>query len=130
MTISQRRDRAVTKRKTKKKALVGLFGEPGRKGTEWFVFAEDNSKRVGKGEDALDLATKAVRSLAKDGVPAGKSAHDRRLRACMLEVAVEGERARMWRQSLTPKQRDELDALFDKLDAHTRKIGVIGGGIR
>lgn len=121
------------KRSTKKAkhALVGIFGESGRtkkSPTKWFVFADDDCKHVGDGDAALDLAVKAVRSLASDGVPAGKNRQDREVRAWMLELAVEFTRVREHRKSLTPKQRAkadatlaELTASFDHIDQHIRK---------
>jgi hypothetical protein len=109
------------------RATVGLIGEPEKNGSavEWFVFSDYDSKRVGKGADALDLATKAVRSLASEGVPAGKSRHDRRIREWMLEIAVESARAQEFRRRLTPKQRAKLDAMFDKIDATFDKIDAV-----
>ena len=106
------------KKSASKHALVGLFGDstPSKKKTTWFVFADDDCKRVGEGDGALDLAVKAVRSLASDGVTAGKSRHDRAVRKWMLELAVEFVRVREYRQGLTPKQVAKIDAAFDELD--------------
>jgi hypothetical protein len=107
------------KKSASKHALVGLFGDstPSKKKTMWFVFADDDCKRVGEGDDSLNLAVKAVRSLASDGVPAGNSRHDRGVRKWMLELAVEFTRAREYRKSLTPKQRAKADAALNKLVA-------------
>jgi hypothetical protein len=104
--------------KNSAKAIVGLFCEPRGSKAVWFVFADADCKHVGEGDESLDLAVKAVHSLASEGnVPAGQGRRDSQLRAWRLEIAVEMTRAREHRRRMSPKQRAKLDAAFNCLDA-------------